>query len=100
MTAQCAASRVFNGVHWAYDGTEGVKIGNSIADEHYSNKLRPYNPTSMSYNPQPVVTSTDETAEIHAILERTAVAPDIETCDGNPDVDGVLWSYLSKYLSN
>ena len=39
--AENAASRVFNGVHWRYDGTEGVRAGNAIADLIYDTLLRP-----------------------------------------------------------
>ena len=39
--AENAASRVFNGVHWRYDGSEGVRAGNAIADEVFNNLLRP-----------------------------------------------------------
>jgi hypothetical protein len=33
--AQCAASRIWNGVHFLMDGTEGVRIGHMVADEAY-----------------------------------------------------------------
>ncbi len=39
--AENAASRVFNGVHWRFDGTEGVRAGNAIADFIFDNVLRP-----------------------------------------------------------
>ena len=39
--AENAASRVFNGVHWSYDGVEGVRAGNAIADEIFDHWLRP-----------------------------------------------------------
>ncbi|MCO6457078.1 MAG: phosphatase PAP2 family protein [Pirellulaceae bacterium] len=39
--AENAASRVFNGVHWRFDGVEGMRAGNAIADYVYDNLLRP-----------------------------------------------------------
>lgn len=39
--AENAASRVFNGVYWRYDGTEGVRAGNAIADYVFDHLLRP-----------------------------------------------------------
>ena len=41
LAAENAASRVFNGVHWRFDGTEGVRAGYGIADEIFDNLLRP-----------------------------------------------------------
>ena len=38
--AENAASRVFNGVHWRFDGTEGVRAGNAIADYAFDNLRR------------------------------------------------------------
>ena len=38
--AENASSRVFNGVHWRFDGTEGVRAGNAIADFVFENYLR------------------------------------------------------------
>lgn len=39
--AENAASRVFNGVHWRFDGSEGVRAGNAIADAIFDTLLRP-----------------------------------------------------------
>lgn len=39
--AENAASRVLNGVHWSYDGVEGVRSGNGIANEIFDTRLRP-----------------------------------------------------------
>ena len=39
--AENAASRVFNGVHWRFDGTEGVRAGNAIADYNFNKRIRP-----------------------------------------------------------
>ena len=41
IVAENAASRVFNGVHWRFDGTEGVRSGYGIANEIFDNILRP-----------------------------------------------------------
>lgn len=94
MSAQCAASRVFNGVHWAYDGTEGVITGNAIADYVYSTKLKPLGSNAKLST----VNNVDVTAEINGILEHT-VKPDIQLCKTNKDLDEELWSYLSTYQS-
>ena len=51
--AENAASRVFNGVHWGFDGIEGVRAGNAIADFAFDNLLQPRNgrgPTSIPDN--------------------------------------------------
>lgn len=40
-SAENAASRVFNGVHWRYDGSEGVRAGYGIANELFDTLLRP-----------------------------------------------------------
>lgn len=39
--AENAVSRVFNGVHWRFDGVEGVRSGNAIADHVFDHLLRP-----------------------------------------------------------
>ncbi len=41
LAAENAASRVFNGVHWRFDGTEGVRAGYGIANENFDKLLRP-----------------------------------------------------------
>ena len=41
LVSENAASRVFNGVHWRYDGTEGVRAGFGIANEIFDSLLRP-----------------------------------------------------------
>ena len=41
MASENAASRVFNGVHWRFDGSEGVRAGYGIANEIFDNRLRP-----------------------------------------------------------
>jgi hypothetical protein len=37
--AECAASRVFNGVHYSFDGDGGCKVGIDIANYMYENAL-------------------------------------------------------------
>jgi hypothetical protein len=37
--AQCAASRVWNGVHFRMDGTEGARLGQMVADEVYEKHM-------------------------------------------------------------
>eukprot|EP00985_Skeletonema_marinoi_P015469 scaffold8000_cov135-Skeletonema_marinoi.AAC.3 len=39
--AECAASRVFNGVHFSFDGEGGCKVGIDIANSMYENKFLP-----------------------------------------------------------
>lgn len=64
--AENAASRVFNGVHWRFDGTEAMASGNAIADHLFDNLLRPKKggPTSIP--------DTDFAAQIDAILAAAA----------------------------
>ena len=62
--AENAASRVFNGVHWRFDGTEGVRAGNAIANYVFDNLLRPRSgggPTSIP--------DADFESQIDAILK-------------------------------
>lgn len=35
-------SRIYLGIHWAFDATEGVKQGNRVADYVFKNMLRPH----------------------------------------------------------
>jgi len=59
--AENAASRVFNGVHWRYDGSEGVRAGNAIADYIFNNLLRPQDGTgTMAVADQDFETQIDE----------------------------------------
>ena len=46
--AENAASRVFNGVHWRYDGTAGVTAGCEIADYVFTTMFLPRNPAKRS----------------------------------------------------
>src|SRR5207248_2710726 len=39
--AENAASRIFLGVHWRFDATEGVSAGDRIADYNFDHVLRP-----------------------------------------------------------
>jgi len=34
-------SRIYLGIHWAFDATEGIKQGNRVADYVFKNMLRP-----------------------------------------------------------
>ena len=62
-SAENAASRVFNGVHWRFDGTEGVRAGNAIADSAFENLLLPLDDD----DPQ-AIPDTDFAAQIDDIL--------------------------------
>ena len=48
-SSESAASRVFNGVHWRFDGTEGVRSANALSDRVFDTQLRPLagGPTSI-----------------------------------------------------
>jgi hypothetical protein len=39
--AECAASRIFLGIHWRFDAIEGVSAGDRIADIDFDTLLRP-----------------------------------------------------------
>lgn len=39
-TRENAQSRIYLGIHWQFDATEGIKMGNSIADYVYANALK------------------------------------------------------------
>lgn len=60
--AENAASRVFNGVHWRFDGTEGVRAGNGIADQIFENLLLPKGPAPQA------IPDADFEAQIDAYL--------------------------------
>jgi hypothetical protein len=96
MTAQCAASRIFSGVHWSFDGSEGAKMGETIADYVFENSMTPIN------DPQPTRIITDDPTveeEITAILER-AVIPEIVSCSAREEEDSsleIIEKYFSKY---
>ncbi len=61
--AENAASRVFNGVHWRFDGVEAIRAGNAIADEIFDNALRPTEDDGLSSIP-----SEDFEMQIDSIL--------------------------------
>jgi hypothetical protein len=72
--AECAASRVFLGIHWRFDEVEGVRAGDRIADIVFDTKLRPLNGDDQSgkhgYSPTHVAT-VNFTAQIDAYLNGT-----------------------------
>ncbi len=70
--AENAASRVFNGVHWRFDGTEAVRAGNAIADEIFDSRLRPMDGESATSIPD-----ADFASQIDQIL--------IDAMDGGGD---------------
>ncbi len=95
MTAQCAASRIFNGVHLSFDGSEGAKMGETIADYIFENSITPIN------DPQPTRIITDDPTveeEITAILER-AFPPEIASCSHKEEDSSleIIEKYFSKY---
>jgi|GEM_PF-309910 len=40
-TRDNAQSRIYLGIHWQFDATEGIKMGNSIAEYSYQNIMQP-----------------------------------------------------------
>lgn len=94
MTAQCAASRVFNGVHWKFDGSEGAKVGESIADYIFENSMMPL------AGPAPTKIVADGLTveeEIDAMLAR-AVTPEMESCEDEDDsILEILDDYFAEY---
>lgn len=64
--AENAASRVFNGVHWRFDGTEGVRAGCDIADFIFTNMFVPLNNPKKKRS---VVPHGDFEGAINCILE-------------------------------
>jgi hypothetical protein len=94
MTAQCAASRIFNGVHWSFDGSVGAKMGENIADYIFENSITPLNaahPQIITYDP-----TVEE--EITDILDRT-ISPEMVSCSGeeNDSTLEIIEKYFSKY---
>ncbi len=64
--AENAASRVFNGVHWRFDGVEGMRAGNGIANFIFNNWLRP----KKGVKPE-AIPDSDFEAQIDAYLSGT-----------------------------
>jgi hypothetical protein len=64
--AENAASRVFNGVHWRFDGTEGMRAGNGVANFIFNNWLRPRKGAKPTAIPD-----SDFEAQIDAYLSGT-----------------------------
>jgi hypothetical protein len=75
--AENAASRIFLGIHWRFDATEGISAGNRIADHNFDNLLRPRGRGKTH------VPSVDFTRQIDEYLDNTytvtvqAVASDV-----------------------
>ncbi len=65
-SAENAASRVFLGIHWRFDATEGVSAGNRIADLVFDTRLRPRHGHGPTH-----VASVDFEAGIDAYLNNT-----------------------------
>lgn len=40
-TAENAQSRIYLGIHWRFDATEGIAMGNAIAEYVFENALQP-----------------------------------------------------------
>lgn len=96
MASQCAASRVFNGVHWGYDGTEGIRAGNAIADNIFEKRLREIQDDGQ---PKPEVSIPDVNIdqEVQDILDRKDDSkPHLETCQKGGIVEEVVWNYIQR----
>lgn len=65
--AENAASRISNGVHWRFDGIEGMRAGNGIANSIFNNWLRPRKGAKPSAIPD-----ADFEAQIDAYLQGVA----------------------------
>jgi hypothetical protein len=64
--AENAASRIFLGIHWRFDATEGTRAGNEIADIAFDNLLRPVEDAAPNH-----IASVDHEAQIDAYLNGT-----------------------------
>jgi hypothetical protein len=64
--AENAVSRMFLGIHWRFDATEGVDAGNRIADFAFDHLLRPRAVGGANH-----VASVDHVRQIDAYLEGT-----------------------------
>ncbi|MGD9853765.1 MAG: chloroperoxidase [Planctomycetaceae bacterium] len=65
-SAENAASRIFLGIHWRFDATEGVSAGNRIADYTFDHVMRPRRGRHPRHVP-----SVDFEAQIDAYLDGT-----------------------------
>lgn len=70
--AENAASRVFLGIHWRFDLTESVDLGNRIADFVYNNTLRP---RSGGGRRDFAIPDSNFESQIDAFLNNTYQAP-------------------------
>ncbi len=70
LAAENAASRVFNGVHWRFDGSEGVRAGYGIANEIFDNLLRPLDGGGANSIDDP-----DFESKINDVLVNTPTGP-------------------------
>ena len=67
-SAENAASRIFLGIHWRFDATEGISAGNRIADYTFDHVMRPRSGRSPTH-----VASVDFTSQIDAYLDGSYV---------------------------
>jgi hypothetical protein len=64
--AECAASRIFLGIHWRFDAIQGVSAGDRIADIDFDTVLRPLHGKKPLH-----VQTVDFAAQIDAYLNNT-----------------------------
>jgi hypothetical protein len=64
--AECAASRIYLGIHWRFDAIQGVSAGDRIADIDFDHLLRP-----LHGRPMLSVPSVNFAAQIDAYLDNT-----------------------------
>ncbi len=73
--AENAASRIFLGIHWRFDATEGVSAGNRIADYNFDHVMRPRSGRSPTH-----VASVDFESQIDAYLDGSYVNSSAAIC--------------------
>jgi hypothetical protein len=64
--AECAASRIYLGIHWRFDAIQGVSAGDRIADIDFDHLLRPLHERSPHH-----VATVNFVAQIDAYLNNT-----------------------------
>jgi hypothetical protein len=67
--AENAASRIFLGIHWRFDATEGLSAGNRIADYIFDHEMRPLRGQGPKH-----IASVNFASQIDAYLNNTYMA--------------------------
>ncbi|HXG13027.1 MAG TPA: hypothetical protein VNK04_24935 [Gemmataceae bacterium] len=74
-------SRIYLGIHWSFDKTEGIRTGNAIADYTFNNFLRPLR--GGGHRPLPSVAATASAPD--AILAQSLAAASSGVTDEVPE---------------